>query len=135
MPVPRDFADTNVLLYLLSADAVKAARAEEVLAAKPVVSVQVLNEFASVARRKLAMDWADIAEILDTVAGVCEVQPLTMETHVKARALAQRYQLNFYDSVIAASALIAGCGQLMSEDFQSGLLLEGQLRVRNPFVA
>jgi predicted nucleic acid-binding protein len=49
------FFDTNVLLYLLSNDAAKADRAEALLASGGVVSVQVLNEFASVAKRKLVM--------------------------------------------------------------------------------
>ena len=49
------FFDTNVLLYLLSDDATKADRAESLLASGGTISVQVLNEFASVAAGKLAM--------------------------------------------------------------------------------
>ena len=49
------FFDTNVLLYLLSKDTAKADRAEILLASGGVISVQVLNEFASVASRKLAL--------------------------------------------------------------------------------
>ena len=56
------FLDTNVLLYLLSRDAAKADRAEALVVAGGVISVQVLNEFASVASRKLEMSWAEIRE-------------------------------------------------------------------------
>lgn len=65
------FLDTNVLLYLLSADAAKADRAEALLAAGGVISVQVLNEFANVASRKLAMTWPEIREILAAVRTTC----------------------------------------------------------------
>jgi predicted nucleic acid-binding protein len=64
---PPPFADTNVLLCLLSADAGKADRAEALLAGRITVSVQVLDEFASVARRQLAMPWAEIADLLGLV--------------------------------------------------------------------
>ena len=50
----EDFFDTNVLLYLLSADAAKADRAEELLAIGGTISVQVLNEFADVASQQAA---------------------------------------------------------------------------------
>ena len=53
MPDAKPFLDTNVVLYLLSADAAKADRAEELLAGGGIISVQVLNEFAAVASRKL----------------------------------------------------------------------------------
>ena len=49
------FFDTSVLLYLLSDDNAKADRVETLLSARGVVSVQVLNEFAVVALRKLKM--------------------------------------------------------------------------------
>ena len=50
------FVDTNVLLYLLSDDQAKADRAEALLAQRVVISVQVLNEFANVARRKMVLE-------------------------------------------------------------------------------
>ena len=71
------FFDTNVLLYLLSGDASKADRAENLVAAGGVISVQVLNEFASVASRKLGMSWAEIREVLETVRAVCRVEPIS----------------------------------------------------------
>ncbi|HEX7953024.1 MAG TPA: PIN domain-containing protein, partial [Burkholderiales bacterium] len=63
----KTFFDTNVLLYLLSADSVKAHRAEDLMSDGGVISVQVLNEFASVATRKLRMAIAEVQECLDPI--------------------------------------------------------------------
>lgn len=131
--VTAPFADTNVLLYLLSPDARKAERAEQVLAGRVVVSVQVLNEFANVARRKAGMDWLPLTQLLADVRQFAEVRPLTLSTHESALLLAARYQLAWYDALIAAAALEAGCDTLLSEDLQDGQVLEKQLTVRNPF--
>ena len=129
----RPFVDTNVLLYLLSSDAIKADRAEAVLAGRIVISVQVLNEFANVARWKLRLEWSAIEQALRDIRRFAEVFPLTLETHERGIALASRYQLTVYDAMIAAAALEAGCETLASEDFSAGQRLDGRLTVRNPF--
>lgn len=127
------FFDTNVILYLLSADAAKADRAEELLAIGGVISVQVLNEFAAVASRKLGMTWPEIREILAQIRVVCPVEPLSVDTHDKALQVAERYGISTYDALIVASGLMAGCTTLYSEDMQDGLVIERQLTIRNPF--
>ena len=130
----RPFVDTNVLLYLISADAAKAERAEQVLAAGIVISVQVLNEFANVARRKHSLGWDELQQALDSISHFCEVRDLTLATQQSGLALARRYQLSVYDAMIAAAALDAGCDCLLSEDFQAGQRFDDRLRVFNPFV-
>lgn len=129
----RPFFDTNVLLYLLSADAVKADRAEEFLAGGGIVSVQVLNEFAAVCTRKLGMTWAEVTEALGAIRSLCSIEPLTAETHDRGVALAMRYGFSVYDAMIVAAALIAGAKVLYSEDLQDGLRIDRSLTVRNPF--
>ena len=133
-PVQRPFVDTNVLLYLLSGDAGKAERAEAVLARGIVVSVQVLNEFASVARRKVGLSWPELAQALVDIRRFADVRPLTIETHDRGLELAERYQLGLYDAMIAAAALEADCVSLLSEDFQPGQRIGKHLIIRNPFV-
>lgn len=128
------FFDTNVLLYLVSADAQKADTAESALAAGGHVSVQVLNEFASVARRKAGLRWSEIAEVLGLIRRVCTVHPLTVDDHDAALGLAERYRLPLYDALIVASAIGAGCRTLLSEDLQRGQRFAGAVTVRNPFV-
>ncbi len=127
------FLDTNVLLYLLSGDASKADRAESLVAAGGRISVQVLNEFASVASRKLGMPWHEIHEALNTIRELCLVEALGLETHDLGMSLAERYGLSIYDAMILASATLAGCKIVFTEDLQHGQLIEGQLRIINPF--
>ena len=129
----ENFFDTNVLLYLLSDTAGKAARAEELLASGGVISVQVLNEFASVALRKKAADFMELREILSTIRAVCSVKSLDIETHEIGLDVAERYRFSIYDSLIVAAALRAGCSTLYTEDLQDGQMIE-RLTIRNPFV-
>jgi predicted nucleic acid-binding protein len=127
------FFDTNVLLYLLSNDAARADRAEALLAAGGVVSVQVLNEFASVASCKLTMTIPEVREILSTVRSVCVVKSVDVETHDLGLELAERYGFSIYDGLIVAAAVRAGCAILYTEDLQRGQVIEN-LTIRNPFV-
>lgn len=129
------FFDTNVLLYLLSGDEAKANQAEGVVSQGGVISVQVLNEFASVAARKLGMSYAEIRDALDPIRSVCKVEPLTMDTHDLGLQIAERYGFSVYDALIVASALLAGCGVLYTEDLQDSQSIEGRLVIRNPFTA
>jgi predicted nucleic acid-binding protein len=133
MPDTETFFDTNVLFYLLSEDATKADRVEELIASGGVISVQVLNEFAAVAARKLSLSWREIRDILIPIREVCEIEPVTVETHDRGIEIAERYRFSFYDAMIVASALRAGCKTLYSEDLQQGQVIDRQLRIRNPF--
>jgi predicted nucleic acid-binding protein len=130
--VAEAFFDTNVLLHLLSEDAAKADVAESVLARGGHVSVQVLNEFTHVARTKAQLAWSEIDEVLDPVRGLCTVHPLTTETHDRARKLSEHHRVGFWDGLIVASALLARCTVLLTEELNSGQKFEG-LTVRNPF--
>ena len=134
MPDANRFFDTNVLLYLLSEDAVKADRAEELVANGGVISVQVLNEFAAVASHKLGMSWSEIRDVLSPIRAVCEIEPVTVETHDLGIGLAERYGFSFYDATIVASALRAGCKTLYSEDLQHAQVIDRRLKIHNPFV-
>jgi len=135
MPVTKAFFDSNVVLYLLSADTAKADEAETLLMTGGVVSVQVLNEVAHVMRRKLAMPWQAVADVLAAVREQCPVVPLTVELHDEGRRLAERYGFSVYDAMIVAAAQIAECNVVYSEDMQDGLVVERTLRIVNPFAA
>lgn len=127
-----NFADTNVVLYLLD-DSPKADRAETILEQRPRISVQVLNEALVNCRRKAGLSWEETGEFLAGIRALCPVEDLTLQTHDVGRALTERYSLSVYDAMIVASALIAGCTTLWSEDMQDGLLIENRLRIVNPF--
>lgn len=129
------FYDTNILLYLLSADAGKADRAEELLMAGGCLSVQVLNEYAAVASRKLGMSWQEIREALDVIRKICRLVPVDVRTHDQALQIAERYDFSVYDALIVSAALLAGCDTLYSEDLQTGQRIDRQLTVINPFIS
>jgi len=133
MPVEA-FFDTNVLIYAVAVDDSRNARAEELLASGGTISVQVLNEFVSVARRKIRMSWRNVIEALDAFRVLCPSPlPITVEMHVAALKIAERHGYGIYDALVVAAALEAGCTILYSEDFQDGQRIEGRLAIRNPF--
>jgi predicted nucleic acid-binding protein len=126
------FLDTNVLLYLMSDEPGKADRAERLIAAGGLVSVQVLNEFASVSSRKLGLSFPEIREVLAAVRACCQVEPVTLATHDLGLDLAQRFGLSIYDALIVGAAVLAQCGTLYSEDLNDGQRIGG-VTIRNPF--
>ena len=131
--MPANFFDTNVLVYIASGDTKKADRAEAAIAAGGAISVQVLNELANVARRKMRMSWVDTHALLTMLRGLLTVHALTVETHETGLRLAERYGLSIYDAMIAAAAIHAGCDTLWSEDMQHQMKLDEGLHIVNPF--
>jgi len=132
--MPADiFFDTTLLVYMATRNDPRAAVAEELLRAGGVVSVQVLNEFVSVARRKMRMSWESIEELLSAFTELCgEPIPTTVELHHAALQVARRYGYHIYDSLMIAAANECGCTTLYSEDMQHGQRI-GSLTIRNPF--
>lgn len=129
----KPFLDTVILVYAVSTDTPRSERAEVLLQRGGFISVQVLNEFAAVAHRKLKMTWEEIREALRAVRSLCEpAAAITASTHESALRLAARYRYNFYDALILAAALESGCRTLYSEDMQHGQTIEG-LTIQNPF--
>ena len=119
---------------MLSSMPAKAARARELVANDNVISVQVLNEFALVARRKHAMDWNDLEAALDEFRTWLRVESLTPASQARAMQIARRYRFRIYDANILAVAEQAGCSIVYSEDMQNGQVI-GDLTIRNPFLA
>lgn len=132
--MPGSFLDTNVLLYQLSNDPGKAERAEELVREGGTISVQVLNEFANVARRKLGLAWAEMHTLSETLRALLDVVPLDEDMHAHGLRLCEKHGFSIYDGMIVAAALSAGCDTLLSEDMHAGLKVEGRLTIRNPFV-
>ena len=128
-----NFFDSNVILYLLD-DGPKRESAAALLASGGWISVQVLNEVLVNCRRKAGMSWEEAGAFLDDIRELCEVQDLTVNVHDVGRAIGARYGLSVYDAMIVGAALVSGCDVLVSEDMQDGLVVEGMLRVWNPFM-
>ena len=127
------FFDTNILIYAFAAGDPRSARAEALVAGGGVIGVQVLNEFTNVTRRKLRWQWEQIEAALAVIEELLgPARPLTAAVHAGAVVLARDHELSFYDALIVAAALDAGCEVLFSEDLQHGQKF-GALRVENPF--
>jgi predicted nucleic acid-binding protein len=130
----KAFFDSNVLIYAYSTDR-RRDRAIDVVAAGGMISAQVLNEFTNVLRNKQKQDWPIIELAVASIRRQFpEIAPLSAETHAAALALARDHGLAFYDALIVAAALEAGCETLFSEDMQDGRAISG-LTIRNPFRA
>ena len=127
------FFDTNILVYAQQTGA-KADRARTLFAGGGKLSVQVLNEFTAVSRRKLRTEWREISEaISDALTLVDPPLALSLDLHAAARVLAEDHRLSFYDALIVAAAVEAGCDILYSEDMQHGRTIGG-LAIINPFL-
>jgi predicted nucleic acid-binding protein len=128
------FFDSNVLIYAMVSGDSRRERAQQLVAQGGVISVQVLNEFVAVARRKMRMPWKDVIEALNEVR-ILFPSPvsITLDTHEVALKIAQQYGFGIYVAQIVSSAIEANCSTLYSEDMQDGQVIEGRLTIRNPF--
>jgi predicted nucleic acid-binding protein len=127
------FFDSNVIVYAFL-DVEKRERALEVLAQGGVISAQVLNEFTHVAHKKRRRSWPDIEAALAVIRDwIHKIVPITSATHAAAVVLARDHSLAFYDALILAAAIEAGCETLYSEDFQHGRRF-GDCTIVNPFL-
>jgi len=106
----KPFFDTNVILYAFRQDDTRSQVAETLLVTGGALSVQVLNEFVAVARRKLDKSWEEVRRALDILRVFCpEPVPLTVEIHERAVDIADRYGYSIFDSLVIAAAIHNGC--------------------------
>ena len=135
-----DFFDSNVFVYLFDeVDDRKRGTAERMVAealtsGSGVVSYQVAQEVLNVLTRKLGVTPSDARRFLDAVlAPLWRVGP-SPELYVRALDVRERYGFSFYDALVVAAALDAGCTRLLSEELQHGQRI-GDLTVVDPFRA
>lgn len=129
------FIDTNVLIYGYSEDEPdKRQRAIDcVRSGEAWISTQVLNETINVLKRKFSLSYSQIRDAVQEVSKGFPIILVSVNTIEMALNLAERYQYSYFDSLILASALEAGCQILYSEDLQDGQRIENQLMIVNPF--
>lgn len=128
------FLDTNILIYAAAQQDTRSAVARDLLRRRCMISVQVLNEFAAVAHRRLGKPWGEINRALGAIRALCPPPlPITLDAHRLALRIAERTGYRFYDAMILASALEGGCGTVYSEDMQHGQRIENALTIINPF--
>ena len=126
--------DSNIAVYAFADAGRKAKIAADAIGRADFVSVQVLNEFASVASRKQGRSWTEIAsKVADIRAAVGRVVSVEASANVDAIGIAERYRLSFYDALMLAVALAGGARTIFSEDMQHGLVIDDTLRIVDPF--
>jgi len=131
----RVFLDTNIFVYLYSEDepekqSIAFAVFEQFHC---LTSTQVINEFCSVCLRKLAMPAIDVSQSIREIIENCELCYIDMDTIQNALTLKDKYGYTYYDCLVLASANLNGCKIIYSEDMQHNQLIEGKLKIINPF--
>jgi predicted nucleic acid-binding protein len=137
-----NFLDSNIFIYLFDETAQdKREIAQNIILGalenkSACISFQVIQETLHVLTRKIAtpvkLDDAK-AFLQQVLEPLCKVSPSTA-LYIKALTLQNQFRFGFYDSVIVAAALQAGCSQLLTEDLQDGQFIE-DLQIVNPFRA
>lgn len=129
----REFLDTNIIVYAFTTDP-RAGPAQALLGRGCVTSVQALNEFANVGRRKLGMTWREVRDALAAIRTLSRaILPVDLDTHADALRIAERYGYTMFDALIIAAALRAKCTVLYSEDMQDGMTIDRRVRIVDPF--
>lgn len=128
------FVDTNVVIYALDAGARQHETALDLLARRPVISVQVINEATNVQVRKLKRSLADAHAVAERLLDACEVLAQGPEDIRRAIDLCRRFSLSHWDALILSCAMQGGCARVYSEDMQHGLWVSSELQILNPFL-
>ncbi|EJN07088.1 putative nucleic-acid-binding protein, contains PIN domain containing protein [Bradyrhizobium sp. YR681] len=127
------FLDTNILVYAQQTGT-KATISRDLIEQGGAISAQVLNELANVLHRKQGRSWRDIELLFDDIDNTLDpALPLTAKTSRAALALVQNDGFAFYEALIVAAAIEAGCDILYTEDMQHGRSIGG-LTIVNPFL-
>ena len=139
--IDRIFVDSNIWVYLFASEDVnKNIRARNFVTENSlnnnilVVSYQVLNEVAAVLKVKKNFSEDKIRFVVENMSNLCMVQDFSKGILLKASFLRDRHHFSYWDSLIIATALEAGCNQLFSEDMHHGLPVESRMKIINPFI-
>ena len=130
----KAFIDTNIVIYALGPISSKARAASRLFVDIPVISTQVLSETANIANKKFKMPLPDIRRLITTLESICQVEIIFPPTITAALDLMEQYRFSWFDSLILATALQAGCDILYTEDLQHNQTIHGQLKVINPLI-
>ncbi len=134
----RIFIDTNILINCYSEEKEKKEISLSIIneyeTKDIVISLQVINEFINVLKKKFSKKHGDIRKALDEMESSLIIWDLSIDLIRDAIRICERYQYSYYDSLIISSAIDSGCKILYSEDMQHNQLIDGKLRILNPFI-
>lgn len=131
------FLDTNIVIYSYSEDEPKKEEiANDILeeySNQIIISNQVINELSNTLFRKFKLDADDVRAVVLELNDNFPIVNFNLETQLKGIEIKEKYKLQFYDSMILATALENGCNIVYSEDMQHGQIIENSLTIINPF--
>ncbi|NLD92037.1 MAG: PIN domain-containing protein [Fibrobacter sp.] len=131
----KAFLDTNILIYAYSEDEKsKALCARKLFTLNVIVSTQCISELSNVLIRKFGRSSSETADVIHEITSIVSVAVITLDTIREALKLSQKYSYSFYDSQIIASALENNCRTIFTEDMHNDQIIEGFLKLRNPFL-
>jgi len=130
------FLDSNILLYSYSQtelDKNQIANALIFSSRNTLVSNQVVNEVVNILFKKFNLNAVDIENVILEIDNNLDIINFSLTTQIKAIKIKEKYKLQYYDSLIIATALENYCTVLYSEDMQHMQIIENQLTIINPF--
>lgn len=131
----RIFIDSNLWVYLYS-DRDKGNIVRNIIEEyfiDIVLSAQVLGEFFNVLIRKIMRTKKEAREIISDLAMNFEVIEIDKSLVLEAMEISIRYKYSYWDSLIVVAALRTGCSILYTEDLHDGQIINGRLKIVNPF--
>ncbi|SEH08960.1 PIN domain-containing protein [Candidatus Venteria ishoeyi] len=130
------FIDSNIFLYAFSdKDLHKQKIAKEiVLGTEQTISVQVVNEVSNNLLKKFCFDETMLENFISNCYDRYHVENLSKNIFILATQLRRHYLFSYYDSVIVSSALAGQCSVLYTEDMQHKQMIDGRLKIINPFI-
>ncbi|MBD3809451.1 MAG: PIN domain-containing protein [Sulfuricurvum sp.] len=133
----KAFLDTNILIYAYSEDEPKkqsiALQLLDRFEDNMIISKQVINELSNILLKKFKLDSDQVENVLLEIDNILLIVDFDLTTQIKALKLKDRYQFQYYDALIVATALENNCTVIYSEDMQHDILIDGSLKIINPF--
>ena len=129
------FIDTNILVYYIGDDETKKLKTKDIIVSYPesVISSQVISEFASVCLSKNLLPEEEVQTLSEGFMDSFEFSPVIESTINRALQIRKSYKYSFWDCLIVAVAMETNCTILFSEDMQDGQMIDGSLKIVNPF--
>lgn len=127
------FIDTNIALYAICNKGAKSEIAQNLLSFNPIISTQVVTESINVMIKKLKFSKIEAFEKASDLLEVCTLSLIKESSLNIAFEISKKHQFSYWDSLIVAVALENNCETLYSEDMSHNLLIDGKVKILNPF--
>ena len=131
------FIDTNIIIYCYSNSEME----KRIICQKLFetyselnISKQVINEMTNILFKKFKLSSFDIKNTIEQISNIVFTCDFNFDTQIKAIELKDKYNLQYYDALIIATALENNCNIIFSEDMQHNQIIENKLTIINPFI-